>query len=140
MAESYRRLCVFEEDEYSRTYCTQQEFIDHVNNLPPEEKIVESIPTETLRWCVEPAIELWSDDILYHLDRVRDASLEYPPVIYNKAIADGVHRIVKASSLNLDSMQVIRVSSIPPLRSEFKQPYWDMVSGLEEMANILEIE
>ncbi len=140
MAESYRKLCVFEEDEYSRTYCTEQEFIDHVQNLPGEDVVLVIASTEKLKWSVEPAIQLWSDDILYHLERVRNASLNYPPLIYNSQVVDGVHRIVKAYSLNVDMMEILQVDSTPPLRTEFKQPYRDMIEGLQEMADILDKE
>lgn len=140
MSENYRKLCVFQEDEYSRTFCTEKELIEYANNLPPEDYIIHIVPTETLRWSIEPAIELWNGDVLYHLNRIRDASLDYPPIIYDTQVVDGVHRIVKASSLNIDHLAVMEIASLPPLRTELKEPYAQMVSYMNDVADILEQE
>ena len=140
MSDALRPICVFEEDEFSRHLCTSQEFIDHVNKLHSDEIQRETIPVDVLMWSVEPSVNGWVEDIVHHITRVVQADLSYPPVIYDNCVADGVHRIVKASMLGYESMDVVRIQSIPQLSLEFKEPYSNMVTYMEDVANIMEQE
>lgn len=92
MTQNYTRICVFEEDDFGQWICTEQELFNHLTTLNVAECPIEKIPTDVLYWAIEPSLtDVWSNDLLYHFERMRNVDYHYPIVIYNTQVIDGVH-------------------------------------------------
>lgn len=137
MTQNYTRVCVFEEDEFGKWLCTEEELFNHLKTLNPLDHPIEAIPTDVLYWGIEPSLtDVWPADLLYHFERTRNVDYNYPIVIYNTQVVDGVHRIVLAHLLKMETLNVIRINSIPTLRYQLNEPFNGISSFYDKVYNL----
>lgn len=58
---------------------------------------------------------LWKSEINEHLDRVKEENLNYPVIMYNGKIVDGVHRVVKAYLTGQIQVKVKHLKELPAI-------------------------
>jgi hypothetical protein len=61
------------------------------------------------------------DELTWHFNRVKHASLEYPIILDNKgSIADGWHRVMKAIIERKSHIKAVRIDVMPDAGHEYK--------------------
>lgn len=133
---SYTHICVFEETPDGFYYCKESDLLQHLQSLDSGQCKFEYIPTDVLYWAIQPSLEdVWGSDVPYHMERVRNCDLQYPITLYNTVVADGVHRIVKAYMLGIDTLACVRITTLPPLQYRLgsrTQPIYDYFSTIQQ--------
>jgi len=60
--------------------------------------------------------KLWKQEINEHFDRIKETSLNYPIIMYNGEIVEGLHRVVKAYLSGQGQVKVKHLKDLPEIK------------------------
>ena len=116
-----RHICVFEETEEGKWYCSQEDLIKFVEE---SHDIEDAIISTKIAYdgIIDWVQESWHEEMANHLKRVANADPSFPIIIYRDEkthedkIVDGFHRIIRATLMGIDKLEVKRIHRLPELK------------------------
>ena len=116
-----RHICVFEETEEGKWYCSQEDLIKFVEE---SHDIEDAIISTKIAYdgIIDWVQESWHEEMANHLKRVANADPSFPIIIYRDEkthedkVADGFHRIIRATLMGIDKLEVKRIRRLPELK------------------------
>ncbi len=116
-----RHICIFRETDEGKWYCSQEDLIKFVETSKgvKNQMISTKVAYENI---IDRVQESWKDEMGSHLKRVANADPKYPIIVYQDEVThedkvvDGFHRIIRATLMGIDELEVKYITRSPELK------------------------